>query len=264
MKLNNESKTLFIPLLGRAQMSKNNLFIHDPKAEEIINKVDFDFKSLRQSKWLSMYMSVRASIIDKICNEYIRTHRNTTVIHLGCGLDSRCQRINQSFNIWYDIDYNDVINIRKQFFDETQKYQMIGCSVLDYKWLNNIRNDENILIVMEGLTMYLNEEELKELILQINDRFSNVHLIFDAYSKKGVRASKYKNPVNQMKAKVKYGFDNPDDFLKLNYKLKHIETHLIKQDKNNLHGLTKFIFNNLYCGKTSQSLYKIYEFSLNN
>lgn len=38
MELNNESKTLFIPLLGKAVMSRDNLFLHDPKAEEIISK----------------------------------------------------------------------------------------------------------------------------------------------------------------------------------------------------------------------------------
>ena len=38
MELNNESKTLFIPLLGKAIMSKDNIFLHDPKAEEIIEK----------------------------------------------------------------------------------------------------------------------------------------------------------------------------------------------------------------------------------
>ena len=52
MKLNNEIKTLFIPLLGKALMSKNNIFMHDPKAEEIISKIDYDFTSLKQSKWL--------------------------------------------------------------------------------------------------------------------------------------------------------------------------------------------------------------------
>ena len=99
MKLNNESKTLFIPLLGKALMSKNNIFMHDPKAEEIISKIDYDFTSLKQSKWLSMYMSVRAMIIDELCNKYISKHPNATIIHLGCGLDSRCLRVNQEFNI---------------------------------------------------------------------------------------------------------------------------------------------------------------------
>lgn len=49
IKLNNESKTMFIPLLGKAIMSKDNLFLHDSKAEEIITQVDYDFKTLKQS-----------------------------------------------------------------------------------------------------------------------------------------------------------------------------------------------------------------------
>ena len=262
MELNNESKTLFIPLLGKAIMSKDNLFLHDPKAEEIISKIDYDFNSLKQSKWLSMYMSVRALLIDELCNKYISEHLNATIIHLGCGLDSRCLRVNQDFDTWYDIDYENVIDIRKKFYDTDSKHKMIGSSVIDYKWLDQIKSTDNIMVVAEGLTMYLSEEEIKELVSQINNKLGDAHLLFDAYSKKGVRSSKIKNPVNQMNAEVKYGIDNPDEFLSLNDNLEYIATHLIKKEDNNLHGLTKLIFNNLYCGKISQSIYKIYEFNL--
>lgn len=262
MELNNESKTLFIPLLGKAIMSKNNLFLHDPKAEEIISKIDYDFNSLKQSKWLSMYMSVRALIIDELCNKYIEEHPNATIIHLGCGLDSRCLRVNQNFDTWYDIDYENVIDIRKKFYEEDSKHKMIGSSVLDYKWLEKIKTNDNIMVVAEGLTMYLSEEEIKELVAQINNKLGDVHLLFDAYSKKGVKSSKIKNPVNQMNAEVKYGIDNPEDFLQLNNNLEYVATHLIRKEDDNLHGLTKLIFNNLYCGKLSQSIYKIYEFNL--
>ena len=221
MKLNNESKTLFIPLLGKAIMSKQNLFLEDKKAEEIISKIDCD---LKQSKWLSMYMSLRALIIDELCNKYILNNPNLTVIHLGCGLDSRCLRVNDNYNIWYDIDYESVINLRKEFYETNSKYKMINSSVLDYKWLNEINDYKNILIVAEGLTMYLEKEEIKELLDQINNRFKNVHLIFDAYTNRGVKYSKIKNPVNKMNAKIKYGFDSIEEFLSLNKKLKHIKS----------------------------------------
>ena len=262
MKLNNESKTLFIPLLGKAIMSKDGIFLRDSKAEEIISKIDYDFKSLKQSKWLSMYMGLRALIIDELCNKYIIEHPNATVIHLGCGLDSRCLRVNQNFDIWYDVDYENVINIRNKFYKEDSKHKMIGSSVTNCEWLSQIKNSDNIMVVAEGLTMYLSEYEIKELILQIDNRFDNVHLLFDAYTKKGIKFSKIKNPVNQMSAEIKYGIDKPEDFLLLNDNLEYISTHLIKKDDNNLHGLTKFIFNNLYCGNISQSIYKIYEFNL--
>ena len=269
MELTNESKTLFIPLLGKAMMSRANLFLHDSKAEEIISNIDYDFKSLKQSKWLSMYMSTRAMIIDELSNEYIKTHKNTTIIHLGCGLDSRCLRVHQEFFCWYDIDFENVIEIRKickvsigKKYTQDETHKMIGSSVLEYSWLDQIEYLDNVLIVAEGLTMYLSEEEIKNLLANINEKLGNVHLLFDAYTKKGVKSSKIKNPVNQMNAEIKYGLDHPDEFLRLNDNLEYLTTHLIKKDDNNLRGLTKFIFNHLYCGKISQSLYKIYEFNL--
>lgn len=134
MELNNESKTLFIPLYGKAMMSKNNLFINDPKAEEIISKVKFNFEDLKQSKWLSMYMALRAKIIDEI-----------------------------------DLD------------------------------------NQSVLIVAEGLTMYLSEQELQQLIKGLNSKFSNAAIVFDAYSKQAVKGSKIKNLVNQMNANIKCG-----------------------------------------------------------
>ena len=207
-------------------------------------------------------MSLRAYLIDELCNKYIENHQNTTIVHLGCGLDSRCLRVNQNYNIWYDIDYENVIEIRKKYFEEDSKYKMIGSSILDFKWLDKVKNNQNVIVIAEGLTMYLKEEEIKELITKLNKKFKFVHLIFDAYSKKGVKMSKIKNPVNQMEAKIKYGIDKPEDFLKLNKNLEYVETHLIKKEDNKLPGLTKLIFNNLYCGRISQSIYKIYEFNL--
>ena len=262
MELSGESKILFITLLGKAEMSKKGLFLKDNKAEEIVSKVDFDLKSLKQSRWLSMFMSLRAYLIDELTNNYLSNHDRVTVIHLGCGLDSRCLRVNNSFYNWYDIDYESVIDIRKNYYNESDNYKMIGSSVVDFKWLDKIENEENVLVIAEGLTMYLSEDELKKLISAINNRFKNVHLLFDAYSKRGVKASKIKNPVNKVGAKISYGFNKEEEFLSLTNSLKHVNTYLIRKKENGLKGMTKFIFNNLYCGKIAQSIYKIYEFEL--
>ena len=244
-------------------MSKNKLFINDPKAEEIIDSINFNFSELKQSKWLSMYMAVRAKIIDEICSRYIAKNHNATIIHLGCGLDSRCLRVNENSVKWYDIDFENVINLRKQFYIENEKYKMIGKSVTDSSWLNEIEAEStNILIIAEGLTMYLSENEIQQLLKGINTRFGNATIVFDAYSKKAVKSSKLKNPVNQMNAEIKWGMDNPSDFTRLNENLEFIREYLIRHKENNLKGITKFIFENLYCGKISESLYKIYEFKL--
>lgn len=246
-------------------MSKNNLFIKDSKAEEIISKVNFNFSGLKQSKWLSMYMAVRTKVIDEICSRYIAQNPNTTVIHLGCGLDARCVRVNKDSIKWYDIDFESVINLRKQFYVENKRYKMIGKSVTDLSWLNEINFvNQSILIVAEGLTMYLSEEELQQLLKGINNKFGYATIVFDAYSKQAVKSSKLKNPVNQMKASIKWGMNKPSDFTALNENLEFVREYVIRNNENNLKGITKFIFENLYCGKISESLYKIYEFRLLN
>ena len=79
MGLRNESKTLFIPLVGKALMSKENIIIKDTKAEEIVSMEGLN--KLKQSKWLSMYMSLRTVIIDELTNKYLNSHKDTTVIH---------------------------------------------------------------------------------------------------------------------------------------------------------------------------------------
>lgn len=262
MRLNNESKTLFIPLYGKALMSKQNLFIKDKKAEEIIDSVGYNFKEVKQSKWLSMYMAARAAQLDDMCNNYIKENECPVIIHLGCGLDSRVLRVNQEYKMWYDLDFESVIELRKQYYNETDKYKMIGKSVTDFIWLDEVNEHDEVLIIAEGLTMYLSEEELKNIIDKINSKFSKVTLIFDAYSKKAVKASKLKNPVNQVNAQIKFGIDKTEDILKLNNNLKFVNEYTIEYKEDNLKGITKNIFEKVYCGKIAQSYYKIYELKL--
>ena len=61
----------------------------------------------------------KSSFIDELCNKYILEHPNATIIHLGCGLDSRNLRVHIN-NLWYDIDFKDVIDERKIYFNETE------------------------------------------------------------------------------------------------------------------------------------------------
>ena len=153
MELTNESKTLFIPLIGKARISKDNLFFKDEKAEEIVLSVNYDLKGLKVSKWLSMYLSLRALIIDELCNDYLKNNSDVTILHLGCGLDSRYLRINQNYKKWYDIDYESVIKMRKKYYTTSFNYEMVGSSVTSTEWLEQIDTNSNLLIIMEGLTI---------------------------------------------------------------------------------------------------------------
>lgn len=266
MELNNENKTLFIPLYGKALMSKENLFIKDPKAEEIINNIDFNFDELKQTKWLSMYLAIRSRILDDLCSKFISENPDGVIINLGCGLDSRVLRVNQNYDYWYDVDFPSVISLRRNYYEETDRYTMLSNRVEDIDWLDQINKEQKALIIAEGLTMYLDERKIKNLLGLFENKFVHSTIIFDAYSKSAVTLSKIKNPVNQMNAKVKWGMDDEDDIIALNKNIKFIASYPIRCEEEELESLdkmTRYLFEKLYCGKCSESLYKIYEFRFN-
>ena len=76
--MNNVNKTLYIPLYGKALVSKKGLFLEDKKAEEIWDAEGFALKGKSKSKWLAYYMGVRAAVFDNWVKEKLRTNSETT------------------------------------------------------------------------------------------------------------------------------------------------------------------------------------------
>jgi len=80
--------------------------------------------------------------------------------------------------MWYDLDLPEVIAIRKRFFTETPRNHMIASSVLDFHWMDLLPSNKNpVLFLAEGLLMYLQESEVKSLILELQHRFPGCELV---------------------------------------------------------------------------------------
>lgn len=62
--MNNVNKTLYIPLYGKAQVSRKGIILHDKKAEEIWEREQFPLKGKSKSRWLSYFMAMRARVFD--------------------------------------------------------------------------------------------------------------------------------------------------------------------------------------------------------
>lgn len=255
--MNEINKTLYIPLYGKSLVSKKNIILSDKKAEEIWGKVNFKLKGKSKSKYLAYYMGVRSNEFDSWVKD--NSDEESVVIHLGCGLDSRILRINSSL-LWYDVDFPSVIEERKKYYYETDTYKMISCDVRDNKWLNEVTKKEKAIIVLEGISMYLTNEELKDLLSNISNSFNKVVLMMDCYSLLAAKLSKYKNPINEVGVSTVYGLDDPR--LVENEKLKFVKEKDIVPNKyfDELKGIEKTLFKKLYAGNFSKKLYKLYEF----
>lgn len=218
ISLDKEKETLLVPLYGKAKETrKRKPILYDIKAVEIIEKIAYEFKSLKIPGKTNTMMCLRAKLIDNYTKKFLKERNDTVVLHLGCGLDSRYLRVDNKNANWYDLDFEEVINIRKEFFQESEKYHLIASSVTHPDWIENIPvGHANYLVIAEGLFMYLKEDEIKALLNQIKKRTHNYTLIFDAFSIYTAKKVKNHPSIKKTGAQIHWGVDNNKELEKWN------------------------------------------------
>lgn len=226
INLSSTASTLLITLYSRAAMSKRNMILEDKKAEEIISLAGYDERKLKVSTKLQALLALRAYIIDEYTKEFInRYNGNCTIIQLGCGLDSRCSRINDDRIKWYDLDFYGTIEMRKKYYKNSNNYKMISSNVCNLSWLKEISSyDKPTLIIGEGLFMYLNEEENKLVINKLSQTFKKCEFIFDVFNTISVKFSRFAPSLKRVNANLKFGY-NAYNKMESMCPIKHLKTH---------------------------------------
>ena len=257
--MNNVNKTLYIPLYGKAYVSSRGLFLHDPKAEQIWAAEGFALKGKSKSKWLAYYMGIRSAVFDDWVRACIASNPDDVVLHIGCGMDSRAERIGKH-PLWYDVDFPEVIAERKRYFAETDAYKMLAGDARDCAFLAGIPQQKHAVVVMEGISIYMTHDEMQNLFASLSAHFESVELLMDAYSERAAKLSKYKNPINDVGVTQVWGIDDATviEAGGIEFVRAHDMTppHYIEQ----LKGSEKRIFAKLYAGSFSRKLYRLYEY----
>jgi len=209
------SSTMLITLYARARESKSkNPIINDHKAKEMINTIKKEIVESanqihemilkdRYNKKLSVSMSLRSRRFDKYATDFMHMHPKGTVLNLGCGLDTRFDRIDNGTINWFDIDFGEVIELRKKFMEETERRHFISESILDPVWTKQITTKGPYLILAEGVFMYLTENEVKKLLTMIHEEFGKAELVCEVTNKYWV--DKMKSNYMQWKFKHQLG-----------------------------------------------------------
>ena len=257
--MNNVNKTLYIPLYGKAYVSRKGIILHDTKAEEIWAAEGFPLKGKSRSKWLAYYMGMRSAVFDRWLKAQMEADPSAVILHIGCGMDSRCLRVGTQGHLWFDIDFPDVIAERKRYYSESTEYRMLDADVRSVDWLSQIPSGKAI-VVMEGVSMYLTPEELRQTMAQIASRFASVSLMMDCYTEFAAKASKVKNPINDVGVTRVYGMDDPKIHEESGFSFvkEHEMTPADLVDE--LHGVEKSIFRSIYAGGIAKKMYRLYEY----
>ena len=258
--MNGVNKTLYIPLYGKSYVSKKGIILADKKAEQIWETEGFPLKGKSKSKWLAYYMGTRSAVFDEWLRQQMVNAPNAVVIHIGCGMDSRCIRVGNENHKWYDVDFSEVIEERKRYYTETNNYKMIAGDARDCDWLTAIKEKKTAIVVMEGVSMYLTVGEMQKLTNSLCNHFDNLMLLVDAYTSFAAKMSKRRNPINDVGVTEVYGIDNPQSYQC--EELAFVKEHTMIPPKyiNELRGFERLLFAKLYAGNFSKKLYRLYEY----
>ena len=164
--LTREKETLLITLWAKAGESLlPDSLLKDRFAAEAAARIDYDFARLKVDRDLMVGLAMRAHTLDGWTRDFLAGHADALVLHLGCGLDSRVFRVDPAGGIdWYDVDYPEVIALRRKLYPGRDSYHLIGSSVTEQGWLEALPQDRPAMIVAEGLLPYLPEEEARRIV----------------------------------------------------------------------------------------------------
>jgi len=231
IQFSKEKETMLMTLSGRAIQSQwKNPILSDPWAEEAMRHIDYDLS--KQLKGVASWgiwkdigptiIATRAATFDNLTTRFLADHPDAIVIQAGCGMDSRVFRVNPPASVqWFDVDYPDVIDLRRQLFPERGAYQLIGAPLDDLRWLDGLPRGRSGLLIAEGVLHYLSEKEVKRLLNAVAAHFPGGQVIFDICNWFIVKRAG--SNVGGTGATYKWGLDDPQDIKQLEPKLELIK-----------------------------------------
>jgi O-methyltransferase involved in polyketide biosynthesis len=187
-------ETLLIPLYLRAMESQcPDALIKDEKAVELVMQtradapIRLDFSRVRQIPMNELLKAMRIIFtreFDRYARDFLSRHPQSVVVHIGCGLDSRFERVDNGRVEWVDLDLPDVIELRRVLFgEEGDRHHLLGCSVLEEAWLEAVKAyaPRFFLFLAETVFVYFTEEQVKSLVLMLRSQFPGAELVFDGW-----------------------------------------------------------------------------------
>ncbi len=160
----------------------------DPLARDLLSR------RIRGS--LVTHIAMRARRYDEYVRDFLTRSPGGVVVNLGCGLDPRFTRIDNGAVQYFDLDLPGIMAIRRMFFKETDQYHAIASSVLDFAWMDTVRVCQGpYLFLAEGVFMYLGQDEVRGLVLELAQRFPGSELVCEVVNSKWLRGP-YKRILN--------------------------------------------------------------------
>jgi O-methyltransferase involved in polyketide biosynthesis len=191
--LSGVAETLLLPLYNRAMESQRpDAILKDEKAVELVTRTGLDFSRVRQIKMNELLNTMRIIFtreFDRFARDFLMRHPEAVVVHIGCGLDTRFERVDNGQVVWYDLDLPEVIDLRRKLIGgEGGRNHLLACSALEEAWLDavdaqrvRLHSKRPCLFLAETVFIYFTEAQVKALVLRLREHFPGAELVFDGW-----------------------------------------------------------------------------------
>ena len=216
-------ETMLQTVFARAKETKTRGAITDNKAVEIVDALDYDFFLADKDGAMHSGVIARTIVLDKLVRAYLVGHPGAVVVNIACGLDTRCYRV-EGYSHWYNLDLPETIAVRKNLLPEGGSISQIAMSAMD-DWGGEIKEaSTSVLVIIEGLTMYLSEADVKRIFGVIAARFDHVKVLVETMNPMVVRRFKEKS-IEGSKARFTWGVKNGAVLAALLPDFRYVEEH---------------------------------------
>ena len=227
IKLSGVPETMLQTVYARAKESNGRGAIHDAKAEELIEKLDYDFALADKDTAMRSGVIARTIVLDKLTKSWLGAHPGAVVVNIACGLDTRCYRMS-GYAHWYNLDLPETMAVREKLLPESGSISQIAMSAMD-DWGGEI-GEQNVpvLIVIEGLSMYLNTKDVQRIFAVISSRFKKATVFAETMNPMIVRHFKEKS-IEGSHAKFTWGIKNGKTLAELLSDFRFVEEHSLTE-----------------------------------
>lgn len=164
-----------------AEARRPDAVLADPQAVDLVHRLGFPFAERFGSAnpLLAQAQALRVRCFDLELARVLRSHPNATVVALGAGLETQFSRVDNGRVHWLSVDLEASIAARRRLLVSGERDRTIAGSALDTDWMDEVDPAHGVVISAQGLLMYLEPEQVHDLIVSCARRFPGATLLCD-------------------------------------------------------------------------------------
>ena len=180
-------QTAFLPVYARALDSRwPRPILGDTLADEVVGKIDYDFKGLGVQTSVVCQATLRAKMLDDRVRDFVVRHPDALVVDLGAGLVSVFYRVDPPACVdLYSVDLPGILALSVEVLPAYPHSHSVPVSLADEHWPDAIPADRPTMLVADGLFAFLTEPVIVGIFRRITDHFASGEFAFNDYGSIG-------------------------------------------------------------------------------